>query len=592
MLSNSSKTEAREAGLESELREAAEQARAAVAAAPRDEAAASRLREAVQQYQRQFPVPKHEAKAPEPEVAEARRLIDENKLEEAEVLLRKHLAAVRNDPPAMHMMAEIAAYCGLRADSDRILDHSARIHGDDPDALAHLASTLQRIAVREDIPELIFKAARVYDRALELDPVHERALAQKAEMMMRTRGLEQSHALYRRLISLNSQVAGNWLNYGYLLKTLGDAGDAVAAIRTALALEPENGSWWWTLADLQNVRLFDSDIAEMEAALERADMPVSQRVPLHFALARALDGKGEFERAIGQIERGSEVRAKIEKPERKILVEDAAFIRDTFTAEFFEERQGWGDARRGPIFILGMHRAGSTLVEQILSSHSQIEGSEELFIVSNLSTELVNDHPHEDPAEILRGLKNEDFESFAKRYFEISSRSRRTQRPYLTDKYPGNWKLVGLIHCMLPNAKIIDVRRNPMDCCFANYFRYYGSAADHSFSQAAMGRYYADYVEAMRHFDAVLPGRVHRLIHDDLVDDLEGEVGRLLDYIGVQPEANCLRFFETKRAVHTPSSEQVRQPINRKGFGRWRNYEPWLGELKDALGETLDRWRE
>jgi len=432
----------------------------------------------------------------------------------------------------------------------------------------------------------------VYDRALELDPVHERALAQKAEMMMRTRGLEQSHALYRRLISLNSQVAGNWLNYGYLLKTLGDAGNAVAAIRTALALEPENGSWWWTLADLQNVRLFDSDIAEMEAALERADMPVSQRVPLHFALARALDGKGEFERAIGQIERGSEVRAKIEKPERKILVEDAAFIRDTFTAEFFEERQGWGDARRGPIFILGMHRAGSTLVEQILSSHSQIEGSEELFIVSNLSTELVNDHPHEDPAEILRGLKNEDFESFAKRYFEISSRSRRTQRPYLTDKYPGNWKLVGLIHCMLPNAKIIDVRRNPMDCCFANYFRYYGSAADHSFSQAAMGRYYADYVEAMRHFDAVLPGRVHRLIHDDLVDDLEGEVGRLLDYIGVQPEANCLRFFETKRAVHTPSSEQVRQPINRKGFGRWRNYEPWLGELKDALGETLDRWRE
>ena len=591
MLSNSPKTEAREGGLESELREAAEQARAAVAAAPRVEAAASRLREAVQQYQRQFPGPKHEAKAPAPEVAEARRLIDESKLEEAEVLLRKHLAAVRNDPPAMHMMAEIAAYCGLRADSDRILDHSGRIHGDEPDALAHLASTLQRIAVREDIPELIFKAARVYDRALELDPVHERALAQKAEMMMRTRGLEQSHVLYRRLISLNSQVAGNWLNYGYLLKTLGDAGNAVAAIRTALALEPENGSWWWTLADLQNVRLFDSDIAEMEAALERADMPVSQRVPLHFALARALDGKGEFEPAIGQIERGSEVRAKIEKPERKILVEDAAFIRDTFTAEFFEERQGWGDARRGPIFILGMHRAGSTLVEQILSSHSQIEGSEELFIVSNLSTELVNDHPHEDPAEILRGLKNEDFESFAKRYFEISSRSRRTQRPYLTDKYPGNWKLVGLIHCMLPNAKIIDVRRNPMDCCFANYFRYYGSAADHSFSQAGMGRYYADYVEAMRHFDAVLPGRVHRLIHDDLVDDLEGEVGRLLDYIGVQPEANCLRFFETKRAVHTPSSEQVRQPINKSGVGRWRNYDPWLSELKESLGETVTDWR-
>ena len=591
MLSNSPKTEAREGGLESELREAAEQARAAVAAAPRDEAAASRLREAVQQYQRQFPGPKHEAKAPAPEVAEARRLIDESKLEEAEVLLRKHLAAVRNDPPAMHMMAEIAAYCGLRADSDRILDHSARIHGDDPDALAHLASTLQRIAVREDIPELIFKAARVYDRALELDPVHERALAQKAEMMAQTRGLDQADATYRKLIGLYPLSAGYWLNYGYLLKTLGDAGSAVAAIRTSLALNPANGSTWWTLADLKNVTLFESDIAEMERALESGDLPDSQRVPLHFALAKALDSTGQFERAIGHIEHGSEIRAEGEKAKASPVVIDSAFIRKTFTREFFAERQGWGDPRRGPIFILGMHRAGSTLVEQILSSHSQIEGSEELFIISKFSNELVRERPDQDLDATLRSLENEDFKSYGERYFDISSRSRRTQRPYLTDKYPGNWKFVGLIHGILPNSRIIDVRRNPMDCCFANYFRYYGTSVNHSFSQAGMARYYADYLAAMRHFDEVLPGRVHRLIHDDLVDDLEGEVRRLLDYIGVPFEENCLRFFETKRAVHTPSSEQVRQPINRKGFGRWRNYEPWLGELKDALRETVDNWR-
>jgi tetratricopeptide (TPR) repeat protein len=591
MLSNSSESHAREAGLEGELRRTADRARAAVAAAPRDESAANRLREAVQQYQRDFPRSKEEPKPLAPDVAEARRLIDANELEEAEVLLRKHLGAVRNDSPAMHMMAEIAAYCGLRADSDRILDHSARIHGHDPNALTNLASTLRRIAVREDIPELIFKAASVYDRALELDPLHEQALALKAEMMMQTRGLDQADAAYRKLLALNPLSATYWLNYGYLLKTLGDAGGAVAAIRTALALDSHNGSWWWTLADLQNVGLFESDIAQMETALEREDMPVSQRIPLHFALAKALDSRGEFERAIGHIERGSEVRAGIEKPDPKALVGGAAFIRDTFTAEFFEKRQGWGDARSGPIFIVGMHRAGSTLTEQILSSHSQIEGSEELFIINRFSNELLKDHPDQDPAEILRELRDEDFKAFGERYFEISSRSRRTHRPFLTDKYPGNWKFVGLIHCTLPNAKIIDVRRNPMDCCFANYFRYYGSAADHSFSQAAMGRYYDDYVAAMRHFDAVLPGRVYRLIHDDLVDDLEGEVRRLLDYLGLPFEENCLRFFETKRAVHTPSSEQVREPINRKGFGRWRSYEPWLGPLKDALGETLDKWR-
>ena len=580
-----------EAQSESELREAAEQARAAVAAAPRDEAAALQLRDAVQKYRRAFPSADREPKDSAPEIAEARRLIDENELEQAEVLLRKHLALVRNDPPAMHMMGEIAAYCGLRANSDRILDHSARIHVDDPDALVHLASTLQRIAVHEDIPELIFKAARVFDRALEIDPAHERALALKAGMMLQTRGLDQADAAYRTLIARNPLSAAHWLNYGYLLKTLGDAGNAVAAIRTALALNPGNGSCWWTLADLKNVQLFESDIAEMERALERDEMPDGQRVPLHFALAKALDSAGAFERAIKHIERGSEIRAKSEKKPKSLVV-DSDFIRETFTREFFIEREGWGDARRGPIFIVGMHRAGSTLVEQILSSHSQIEGSEELFIITKFSDELMREHSDQDHAAILRSLKKDDFKTFAERYFDISSRSRRTQRPYLTDKYPGNWKFVGLIHCMLPNAKIIDVRRNPMDCCFANYFRYYGTRVNHSFSQAGMARYYADYVAAMRHFDEVLPGRVHRLIHDDLVDDLEGEVRRLLEYIGVPFEENCLRFFETKRAVHTPSSEQVRQPINRSGFGRWRRYEPWLGEMKTALGDTLEKWRK
>jgi hypothetical protein len=238
-----------------------------------------------------------------------------------------------------------------------------------------------------------------------------------------------------------------------------------------------------------------------------------------------------------------------------------------------------------------MHRAGSTLIEQILSSHSQIEGSEELFIINKFSSELANQDQGPDHATTVRALTDDDFKTFAERYLEASSRSRRTQRPFLTDKYPGNWKFVGLIHCMFPNARIIDARRNPMDCCFANYFRYYGTAVSHSFSQTGMGSYYADYVAAMRHFDAVLPGRVHRVIHDDLVDDLEGQVRKLLDYIGVPFEEGCLNFHKTERAVHTPSSEQVREPINRSGFGRWRNYEPWLGDLRQALGDVLEHWR-
>ena len=591
MLTNSPDTDAAPRASEAQLREAADRARAAVAAAPRDEAAAQRLTEAVRLYRDSYPPAESVEKTQAPDVMEARRLIREDDLEAAELLLRKHLASVRNDPPAMHMMAEIAGYCGLLPDAERILDHSARIHGDDPNAMVHLAATLHRIAVHEDVPELIFKAARVFDRALELKPNHQRALALKAEMMMQTRGLDKADELYRKLLALNPQVAAYWLSYGYLLKTLGDAGNAVAAIRTALALEPRNGSAWWTLADLKGVGLFESDILEMEAALTGDEMSDEQGVALHFALAKALDGQGKFQRAINHIERGSELRLQDGKVQPKPLIGGSAFIRSTFTKEFFDERRGWGDPRPGPIFIVGMHRAGSTLVEQILSSHSQIEGSEELFIITKFSNELVRDHPNQDHATTLRALKDDDFNSFAQRYFEISSRSRQTQRHFLTDKYPGNWRYVGLIHCMLPNAKIIDVRRNPMDCCFANYFRYYATTVNHSFSQAGMARYYADYVAAMRHIDEVLPGRVHRLIHDDLVDDLEGQVRRLLDYVGVPFEENCLRFFETKRAVHTPSSEQVRQPINRKGFGKWRQYEPWLDDMKEGLGKTLEDWR-
>ena len=591
MLSNSSKSEAPTAELESELRQAAEAARAAVAATPDDEAAAVRLREAVQRYQQAFPADRPEPSPTAPTLAEARQLIDKADLEPAEVMLRKHLAENRNDPPAMHMMAEIAAYCGLREDAERILDHSAAIHGNSPETLTQLAATLHRIAVKEDIPELVYKAARVLERALEIDPAHEGAMSFKAAMMMHTRGLEQARPAYEKLLQFRPQVARHWLSYGYLLNTLGEWSAALAAYRTALALDPTMGETWWLLADLKKAKLFPSDIIQMKAAVADPELADQARIALHFALAKGLDGAGDYEASIASIEQGSEIHRKFEQDPPDSIIANGEFIRRTFTREFFNERAGWGDPRPGPIFIVGMHRAGSTLVEQILSSHSQIEGTEELLVLNRISRELVWENPDRDPAEVIDDLGEGDFRSFAERYLETSGRSRRTDRPFLTDKYPGNWHYVGLIHCMFPNAKIIDVRRNPMDCCFANYTRHYGNGVNYSYSQSEMGHHYCDYVATMRHFDAVLPGRVHRLIHDDLVEDFEGEVRRMLGYIGVEFQESCLRFFETNRPVHTPSSEQVREPINRKGFGRWRNYEPWLGELKQSLGEVLNDWR-
>ena len=591
MLSNSTKSDGPAGNSEAELRRAAQEARAAVAAAPGDEAAAVSLREAVQEYQRAFPRQRPEPRDVALALTEARRLIDEGDLEPAEVMLRKHLADCRNDPPAMHMMAEIAAYCGLREDAERILDRSAFLNGDSPDTLVLLAATLHLIAYREDIPEFIFKAARVLERALELDPRHEGAMSFKASMMMQTRGLEQARSTYEQLIELSPQVPLHWINYGSLLNALGQWSAALAAYRTALALDPANGENWWILADLKKATLFPSDIAQMTAALADEKLPEQARIPMHFAMAKAFDAAGEYRQSIANIEQGSEIHRRLETNPPESIIRGGEFIRRTFTPEFFAQRSGWGDPRPGPIFIVGMHRAGSTLVEQILSSHSQIEGTEELFILSKFSRELALASRDRDPGEVISELGDEDFRSFAERYLETSGRSRQTDRPYLTDKFPGNWQYVGLIHLMFPNAKIIDVRRNPMDCCFANYTRHYGKGVNYSYGQREMGRQYCDYVATMRHFDAVLPGRVYRLIHDDLVDNFEGELRGLLEYIGVPFEEGCLQFFQTDRPVHTPSAEQVREPINRKGFGRWRNYEPWLTELQESLADVMDDWR-
>jgi tetratricopeptide (TPR) repeat protein len=451
--------------------------------------------------------------------------------------------------------------------------------------------TIYRVALRKDRPDDVPRALAALNEALKIDPGHEGALSLEGSMLVQTRGMSQALAVYERLLELNPQVSVHWLNYGFVLKTVGRSKEGLAAYRTAVALDRNNGAAWWSLANLKVAKFFKGDVKEMESALAATDLKDSARVEISFALAKAMDQLGDYGRGLSLIKQGSALRSSIQIPETDIVTGDANFVRQVFTREFFDARRGWGDPRRDAIFIVGMPRAGSTLVEQILSSHPQIEGTEELFILHQISTELALSHPGKSPAAIIDALTQTDVHRMGERYLEFAGRSRRTDRPFFTDKNPSNWRHVGLIHCMLPNAKIIDVRRNPMDCCFANYAQHFQAGGNHSYDQAALGRFYRDYVEIMRHYDEVLPGLVHRVIHDDLVDDVETEVRRLLDYIGIPFDDACLRFYETERPVYTPSSEQVRQPINRAGFGKWRNYEPWLGELKQALGETLETWR-
>lgn len=577
---------------ESDLGAACEKARELVASYPADEHAARLLRETVERFAREQPHERRQASAVAPEVREAAEFIAARELEKAEILLREHLEHYRHDPPAMHLMAEIAALCDFPEDADRILRESARIHANSYEAWTSLGMTLHRIACEKDYPDYVPRAVRALDEALRLDPAYEPALAHKANILLQTRGLDLARHSYERLVSLSPQVSMHWLNYGYLLKTLGEFGRGVAAFRTAVALEPMNGTAWYSLANLKIAKFFDDDLEAMQAVLRRPNLPEVTHVELCFTLFKAFDQRKQYEQAARRLIEGNDLQ-KLEhgEPETNIVGAGLDFARTVLTADFFEHRRGWGEARRDPIFIIGMPRAGSTLVEQILASHPLIEGTEELFVVHQLELELGRDHFGKSPEDLIRALTKAEFDQLGARYIELAKRSRQTDRPLFTDKNPANWRYVGFIHGMLPNAKIIDVRRNPMDCCFANFSQLFGGGATYSYDQRQLGRYYSDYVRIMRHFDEVLPGRVHRLIHDDLVGNLEYEVRRLLDYVEVPFNERCLRFFEADRPVHTPSSEQVRQPINREGFGRWRNYEPWLGDLKEGLSGVMDDWR-
>ncbi|MET0247352.1 MAG: sulfotransferase, partial [Sphingomonas sp.] len=261
-----------------------------------------------------------------------------------------------------------------------------------------------------------------------------------------------------------------------------------------------------------------------------------------------------------------------------------------FTPGFFAARSGQGYPAADPIFIVSMPRSGSTLIEQILASHSMIEGTEELYDLERIALDLAPGEPAGSYLNRIGDLTASQLRDLGRHYIDATQRHRHTDRPFFTDKMPSNWVFTGLIHLILPNAKIVDVRRHPMACGFANFAQHYNWGINFAYDLTDIGSFYRDYVRQMAHFDQVSPGLVHRVIHEELVGNLEGEVRRLLDYLGLPFEEGCLRFHETDRAVHTPSSEQVRQPVNRRGFDTWRNYEPWLGPLKESLGEVLENY--
>lgn len=540
-------------------------------------------------------------------------------------LAARHLAALRQLPSEVVVAnclyadgdlspAEEVIRDYLRKDGDNLgaLRLLARIRKDRdaPDeAEALLKSLLERApdyhAARLDYAMVLLgrqkhlQARREAERLLGHDPDNRDYLKQYGAACIGLGDHEPVIDLYEKLLAgsprSGTEVAELRLFRANALKITGRRQEAIADYRAALAARPDYGVAWFSLANLKTYRFTDEDIARMRAAESRPATQDMDRIYLNFALGKALEDRGDHASSWRYYARGNAMRRASSRYRPEVARSCARRLQQVLTAEFFAARAGWGVDDPAPIFVVGLPRSGSTLIEQILASHSRVEGTQELTEIDRYAGELCGRDADcglpLDP-EALERLTARDVRALGERFLAETGAYRRLGRPFFIDKMPNNFWHIGLIHLILPRSTIIDVRREPMACCFSNLKQLFGGAnQEFTYGVEEIARHYRTYLDLMRRWDDVLPGRVLRVSYEDLVEDLEGGVRRMLEHCGLPFEPACLAFHETQRSVRTPSSEQVRQPIGREGLAQWRRYEPWLAPLSEALGDAVTEYR-
>ena len=520
----------------------------------------------------------------DPGLLAAATALHENRIPQAEALLRAHLGRAPTDVAAIRMLAEVAARLGRQEDAEHLLERCLELAPGFYAARQNYALVLHR-------GNKPVQALAQIDALLQDEPANPGHRNLKAVVLCRTGDYATAIELYDGILAEYPQQPKIWLSYGHALKTAGLQERAIDAYHRAIVLDPAFGEAWWSLANLKTFRFDADDVAAMRAQLQREALAPEHRHHLEFALGKALEDEGDYAQSFRHYRQGNALRREQVPYDADDTSTRMRRSRETYTREFFEQRRGHGSDAPDPIFIVGLPRAGSTLVEQILSSHSLVEGTMELPEVISIARALrkQGDSDHATPYHsALETLDADAVRLLGERYLDNTRIHRRSGAPFFIDKMPNNFAHIGLIHLALPNAKIIDARRHPMACCFSGFKQYFARGQNFSYDLDDIGHYYHDYVRLMAHFDEVLPGRIHRVFYERMVDDTEAEVRRLLDYCGLPFEPGCLRFFENERPVRTASSEQVRKPIYREGIDHWRHFEPWLGPLAAALGDVLD----
>jgi tetratricopeptide (TPR) repeat protein len=526
------------------------------------------------------------ASTQDPRLMAAAHALCDNKIGQAELLLREHLKKHPTDVAAIRMFAEVAGRLGRYQDAENLLVRCLDLAPSFNGARYNYAMALYR-------QNKSISALQQIDRLMASEPRNSGYRNLKAVVLANIGDYQESLEIYADVLEKHPEQSRIWMSYGHALATAGRQAESIAAYRRCIALAPTLGEAYYSLANLKTFRFDAVEVQQMQTQVARHDLAVADRTHFHFAIGKALEDSNSFAESFHHYAAGNELRRAVvdwDPAEITTLVRRSKAL---FTKEFFAAREEFGAAAAAPIFIVGLPRAGSTLLEQILASHSSVEGTMELPNIMSMAAKLggkrVAGQEWAYPG-VLANLSAAESRALGEEYIEQTRIQRKTHRPFFIDKMPNNFLHLGLIRLALPRARIIDARRHPMACCFSTFKQHFAQGQRYSYSLEHLAQYYRDYVELMAHFDAVAPGAVHRVIYERMIDDTEGEVRRLLEFCGLPFEPATLNFYQNDRAVRTASAQQVRKPIFRDGLDQWRHYEPWLEPLRRSLGDVLEAY--
>ena len=510
------------------------------------------------------------------------QILNEGRLGVAEAKCRAFLKENPTHTYAMSLLSEIANRLGYFDDAEFLLEKAVEFKPDDGDLRMKYASILRK-------KQKFAKTMEQVDILCDMDPENLTYQAQKASEIMQNGDHEAAVVLLDNILKKNPYNFSSLTSKGHAQKTLGKTDLAIESYQSAYQIKPDHGEAFFSLSNLKTYSFSDVELMAMREQVTRVDLSLRDKAYFHFALAQGCEANGEYEEAFFHLEKGNKIKNdqsqySIERMDKELQAQI-----DVCDDSFFNDLGEGGNPTKDPIFILGLPRAGSTLIEQILASHSMIDGTLELPNILSMAQSLRGDDIYGklgNYPKSMQSLTLEEREAFGQKFID-DTKMHRKEAPFFTDKMPNNFRHIGLIHLIMPNAKIIDARRYPLDCCFSMFKQLFAQGQEFSYGLAEAGSYYRSYVKLMDHWDRVLPGKILRVNNEDVINDLEGQVIRILNYLELPFEKSCISFHETKRSVRTASSEQVRKPVNKEGMERWKPYSKNLKPLVESLGKDL-----